>query len=83
MTVAVRADAKVYSFVFPQPTPVVKGVAPKPVSTSKLIDFKEIKTGDNVSITLNILPTGQIEGTTVIVLPPPPTTAPTVTPKAK
>lgn len=57
--IAVRDDAKIYSFVTMNGKP-----------TSQQIDFKDIKNGDNVSISVKVSLDGQIEGYSLIVSPP-------------
>ncbi len=67
LTIGIRDDAKVYSFV-PNATPTKTTSKTNTVSGSKQIDFKDIKIGDNLGINIKILPNGQIEGFSVVVL---------------
>jgi hypothetical protein len=76
IVISVMPDAKIYSY-----TPSATGSNAKSLTTQ--VDFSKIKVGDNLSVNLKVIPTGQIEGLSVIVLPPVVTTttpSPTPTP---
>lgn len=60
LTISVAGNAQVFSFSTP-------AGASAPVQ--KTIKFEDIKTGDKVNVTLKTLPTGQLEGLSVIILP--------------
>ena len=59
LKVSVIENSPVYSFV--------KDNAGKPVR--KIVKFEEIKIGDNLNITIKLLPDGQLQGLSVIILP--------------
>lgn len=81
MTVPVRDDAKIYSFVI-ENVPVKPGSKlTTPKSVSKQVDFKEIKVGNSVSVSIRILSNSKVEGFSVVVLPPPAKPTPTPAPK--
>lgn len=59
-------NAAIYSFVVPQATSKTK-TATAPVQ--KTISLSDIKVGDNVNIIFKLLPTGQMQGQSLVVLP--------------
>ncbi len=74
--IPITSDARVYALTL---APV------SPTNKSKYINkeaaFKDIKVGDNLEVAIRVLPTGQIEGFNIIILPatiktPTPTPAP-------
>ena len=65
MVITVRKDAQIYSFV-----PSASDTAQKNTSSSRKITLADVKPGDNASINIKVLPMGQIEATSVIILPP-------------
>lgn len=58
--ISMEENSPVYSFVYDS--------AQKPVQ--KKIEFKEIKVGDNLNITIKFLPDGQLQGQSVYILLP-------------
>ncbi|TSC94246.1 MAG: hypothetical protein CEN87_541 [Parcubacteria group bacterium Licking1014_1] len=55
-------DSAIYSFV-------ANGAAEKSAPVRKIVKFEEIKIGDNLNITVKLLPDGQLQGLSVIILP--------------
>ncbi len=70
ITIGIRNDAIIYSIVF-NTSPAKTGSINNGASSSKQIDFKALKIGDNISVNFRVLPSGQIEGFSIIVLPIP------------
>ena len=74
LVIAIKDDAKIYSFIAnsaPNPTPSVKpATTPASTASSREITFKDLKIGDNVSANVKVLSNGQLEGFSAIVLPP-------------
>ena len=66
LTIAIANDAPVITFVAGAPDPT--GKASTPV-TSKKVDFKDIKVGNTLSVTLTVLQNGSLQGTSVTVVP--------------
>ncbi|MGD0576647.1 MAG: hypothetical protein ABSA74_01050 [Candidatus Staskawiczbacteria bacterium] len=66
LTISIADNAQVYSFT----TPVAGkngGTAP----VQQTVKFENIKIGDNVNVAIKLLPSGQLEGSSVIILPLP------------
>lgn len=64
LTVKIRDDALIYL-----PTAYIKDSKGNPVTVpQQTAKFADIKTGDNISVNLKLLPDGQIEGAMVIIL---------------
>jgi hypothetical protein len=54
-------------------SPVVKfarASVGNPNPAEQKVDFKDIKVGDSLSVSVKVLPDGQLEGVSVIILPP-------------
>jgi hypothetical protein len=62
LTILVAADAPIYSFI-------VKDKATAPVQQK--VSFGSIKIGDSVNVAVKTLSSGQLEGSSVIILPVP------------
>lgn len=60
LAISISNSAKVYSFV-------IKKGATAPVQQP--VEFENIKVGDKVNVAVKILPSGQLEGSSVIILP--------------
>ncbi len=67
ISIKIANDAELTSFVFPTAGEEGEGVLGAP--TREEIEFKEIKVGSNVNVSLKILPDASFEGTSVIVFP--------------
>ncbi len=69
LPVRIKEDAKIYSFIMPAPNnkgeQVISGIPEQ-----KNAEFKDIKVGDNLNVSLRILPEGELEGLSVIIFPP-------------
>ena len=65
ITVAIREDAQIYSFA--NPNGAAKGSALS-AGQQTIVPFENIKIGDQLSISLKVLPDGQFEGQSVIIL---------------
>lgn len=64
LTVRIKEDSMIYSLVT---VPAAqKGAAA--TSTQQKAEFKNIKNGDNLNVTLKLLPDGQLEGSTVMIM---------------
>lgn len=61
LAIPIREDAKIYSFV----TSASQQGPPE----QKKAELKDIKIGDNLNVSLRILPDGGIEGVSVIIFP--------------
>lgn len=64
MVIGIKSDAKIYSFIS------TSSGTNKGASTSQQVDFSSIKVGNNVSVNIKVLPSGEVEGFSVIILPP-------------
>ena len=65
--VSVRGDTEIYSFAQPTAQKQEQAVLP----TKQLVKFEDIKKGDTLNISLKVLPDGQLEGNTIIIMPLP------------
>ncbi len=77
MVIPVATTAKIYAFtlaaVAAKPaTTTSKAVPATTASSTKTITFAQVKVGDKVSVNLKVLPSGYVQGLSVIVLPPAP-----------
>jgi len=70
--IPITADAKIFSFIT---TPVTKTTTASQ-TIGKPITFSDLKIGNTASITIKILPSDNIEGNSVVVLPAVQTVAP-------
>ncbi len=70
--ISIRDDAKIYSLVLDNSIakPGIVQNQDKKSSTSKQIDFKDIKIGDNLNVDIKVLPNGQVKGFSAVALPP-------------
>ena len=66
LTIFVRENARIISFVYPEVEEGEEGILTGPVR--ERIEFKDIKVGDNLNVDLKILPDGGLETISVIVL---------------
>ena len=66
LTIKIKDDSQIFSFV---KTASLKKGEPAVTSQQK-VDFKTIKKGDNLNISVKLLPDGQLESQSVIILPP-------------
>lgn len=64
LTVRIKEDSMIYSLVTLPAAQKGAVVA----STQKQAEFKDIKKGDNLNVTLRLLPDGQLEGSTVMIM---------------
>lgn len=64
LIVRVKENSMIYSLVAPSVTQ--KGATA--ASTQQQAEFKDIKKGDNLNIVLRLLPDGQLEGSTVMIM---------------
>jgi hypothetical protein len=64
LTIAIINNAQVYSFAIPAGS---QNGAAAPVQQE--VSFGDIKVGDHVNIAVTLLPTGLLEGSSVIILP--------------
>jgi hypothetical protein len=67
LTITVADSAQIYSFVTPSTTDKNKTATTAPVQQT--VGFGNVKVGDNINMTIRLLPTGQLEGASVIILP--------------
>jgi hypothetical protein len=65
LSILIANDAQVYAFVVP--TDAGENTTASPVQQT--VNFETIKIGDNVNVAVKILPNGQVQGTSVIILP--------------
>lgn len=61
LTISIADKASIYSFVV-----LATGKAP----VQKAVDFETIKVGDNAQITIKVSPTGELQGSQVVIIPP-------------
>jgi hypothetical protein len=64
LTVRIKENSMIYSLVTPSTTQ--KGAAAAP--TQQKAEFKDIKKGDNLNVTLRLLPDGQLEASVVMIM---------------
>jgi len=68
LTISIANNAQAYSFSTPT-TADKNGKVTTGVPVQKTVKFGDIKVGDNVNIAIKLLPTGQVQGQTVVILP--------------
>ena len=66
LTVPVASTAQIYAFITPATTGKSKTTS---APIQQTVSFQNIKVGDNVNVTIRLLATGQLEGSSVIILP--------------
>lgn len=65
LSILIADNAQVYSFSAP-----VAGKNGVVAPVQQIIKFGDIKIGDSVNVSVKLLPSGQIQGTSIIILPP-------------
>lgn len=69
LPIRIKEDAKVFSFILPAPNNKGEQVI-SDIPEQKNAEFKDIKLGDNLNVSIKILLEGQVEGLSVIIFPP-------------
>ncbi|MBU4274882.1 hypothetical protein KKE19_03665 [Patescibacteria group bacterium] len=69
LPIRIKEDAKISSFILPAPNDKGEQII-SDIPEQKTAEFGDIKVGDNLNISLRILPDGEIEGISVIIFSP-------------
>ena len=68
LTISMADNAQVYSFTTPTTTDK-NGKVTTGTPIQQTVKFGDIKIGDNVNVAIKLLPNGQMQGSSVIILP--------------
>ena len=66
--IPVASDAKIYSFIATVPPALKKG-KPAPAPTSQVIALQDVKVGNTVSVSMRVLPNGQLQALSIVIPP--------------
>ena len=66
LTISIASNAQIFSF-----TNSSNGKTGVVAPTQQIVKFENIKIGDSANVVMKLLPSGQLEGSSVIILPPP------------